>query len=205
MKINNLFSFIIILPTIYFASRLITSDYFDPDALFSNRIKFNLGKKFNLFDRAKSEKNLKKLDYEFSEMIEMFALATSAGESLLGGFIFLASFPNSSHAKLFVEVIDLTAQDISIMQAVDLVAERSSSISFRKFANTVILALERGSPLSAVLLNQAAESRSSYKADLLTLAGRAEIALLIPVVFLILPLSVIFTLWPSFHSILRIV
>lgn len=204
MKINNLLIFIIITPTIYFAGRLIFADYFDPDALFSEEFKVDLKNKFNLLNSNKRQMQSKKLDFEFSEMIEMFALATSAGESLLGGLKFLASFPNSGHAQLFQEVIALSDDGISLMQAVDLVAERSGSESFRKFANTVLLALERGSPLSAVLLNQAAESRSSYKADLLALAGRAEIALLIPVVFLILPLSVIFTLWPSFHSILGI-
>ena len=204
MKINNLLIFIIIAPTIYFAGRLIFADYFDPDALFSKEFKVDLKKKLNLLNSNKRQMQSKKLDFEFSEMIEMFALATSAGESLLGGFKFLASFPNSGHARLFHEVIALSDNGISLMQAVDLVAERSGSESFRKFANTVLLALERGSPLSAELLNQAAESRSSYKADLLALAGRAEIALLIPVVFLILPLSVIFTLWPSFHSILGI-
>lgn len=201
---NNLLSFVIILPTIYFAARLISSDYFDPNLLYSQGMNLALKRKLRIIYSHQNLKKDKRLDFEFSEMIEMFALATSAGESLLGGFKFLASFPNSSHAKLFNEVIELSTKGISLMQAVDLVAERSSSNSFRKFSNTVLLAMERGSPLSIILLNQAAESRSSYKAELLTAAGRAEIALLIPVVFLILPLSVVFTLWPSLHSILGI-
>lgn len=205
MKSSVLLSFIIIFPTIYFAARLIFSEYFDPNLLYFKKSLLTFKVKSQLHGLRKRKQFSNKLDFEFSEMIEMFALVTSAGESLLGSFLFLASFPDSSHAKLFQEVVELSSSDKSFMQAVDFVAEKSGSISFRKFANTILLALERGSPLSGVLLNQAAESRSNYKAELLAIAGRAEIALLIPVVFLILPLSVIFSLWPSFYSILGII
>ena len=37
-------------------------------------------------------------------------------------------------------------------------------------------------------------------ADKLTAAGKADIALMIPVIFLILPISVLFALWPSYLS-----
>jgi tight adherence protein C len=54
--------------------------------------------------------------------------------------------------------------------------------------------------LSAVLANQTFESRSAYKAELLKVAGKAELKLMIPIVFLILPISIVFALLPSLKA-----
>ena len=63
-----------------------------------------------------------------------------------------------------------------------------------------ITSMERGTSLSEVLTRQVEEVRATHHASLLTAAGKAEIALMIPVIFLILPISVLFALWPSYIS-----
>jgi tight adherence protein C len=60
--------------------------------------------------------------------------------------------------------------------------------------------MERGTSLSDVLTRQVEEVRTAHHATLMTAAGKAEIALMIPVIFLILPISVLFALWPSYLS-----
>jgi tight adherence protein C len=38
------------------------------------------------------------------------------------------------------------------------------------------------------------------KSEIMDRAGKAEIGLMIPVVFLILPISILFALWPSYQQ-----
>jgi tight adherence protein C len=60
------------------------------------------------------------------------------------------------------------------------------------------MALERGSPLIPVLSALVGDARNEEKVRLLRRVGKAEIALMVPVVFLLLPISVLFALFPSF-------
>jgi len=47
------------------------------------------------------------------------------------------------------------------------------------------------------LTRHASEARSVQRNRVLSAAGKAEISMMIPVVFLILPISILFALWPS--------
>jgi tight adherence protein C len=62
------------------------------------------------------------------------------------------------------------------------------------------VAIERGSPLADVLRAQATDAREAGKRALLELGGKKEIAMMVPVVFLILPVTVLFALFPGFFA-----
>jgi len=57
--------------------------------------------------------------------------------------------------------------------------------------------LERGTPLAEVLRAQAQDARDEAKRELLEVAGKKEVAMLVPLVFLILPITVIFAIFPG--------
>ncbi len=59
------------------------------------------------------------------------------------------------------------------------------------------MAIERGTPLADVLRAQAQDVRDNAKRELMETAGKKEIAMLAPVVFFILPLTVIFAVFPG--------
>ena len=59
-------------------------------------------------------------------------------------------------------------------------------------------ALERGAPLAAVLRAQAGDARDEAKRTIIELAGRKEIAMLVPLIFMILPVTVAFALFPGY-------
>lgn len=61
----------------------------------------------------------------------------------------------------------------------------------------IAVAIERGTPLAEVLRAQAQDVRDNAKRDLMEVAGKKEIAMLAPVVFFILPLTVIFAVFPG--------
>ena len=66
-----------------------------------------------------------------------------------------------------------------------------------EFVNKVSLALERGTPLAQMLSEQGVSVREEIKSRLLKQAGKNETRMLIPLVFLILPITVLFAIYPS--------
>jgi tight adherence protein C len=67
-----------------------------------------------------------------------------------------------------------------------------------RFAEALRLAMERGTPVAEVLRAQAEDAREAWRRYLLETAGKREVAMLVPVVFLILPATLLFALWPGF-------
>ena len=68
----------------------------------------------------------------------------------------------------------------------------------RRFADAFVVALERGTPLADVLRAQAADARDAARRELTERAARREVLMLLPVVFLVLPITVVFALFPGF-------
>lgn len=84
----------------------------------------------------------------------------------------------------------------SVRALSDLV-ERTESPALTRLSRTLTTAIERGSPLASVLHDQARDQRERSLAALMEEGGRREIAMLLPVVFLILPVTVMFALYPG--------
>jgi tight adherence protein C len=66
-----------------------------------------------------------------------------------------------------------------------------------EFVSKVSVSLERGTPLAQMLSEQGMSVREEIKSRLLRQAGRNETRMLIPLVFLILPITVLFAVYPS--------
>ena len=67
-----------------------------------------------------------------------------------------------------------------------------------RFAEGLVVALERGTPLVDVLHAQAADVREAARRDLIETGGRREVAMMIPVVFLLLPVTIVFAFFPGY-------
>jgi tight adherence protein C len=76
-------------------------------------------------------------------------------------------------------------------------AGRVSVSAVTRFVDGIAVAIERGTPLADVLRAQAADAREVRKRSLMEIGGRKEILMLVPVVFLVLPVTVIFALYPG--------
>ncbi len=59
------------------------------------------------------------------------------------------------------------------------------------------MAVERGTPLAEVLRAQAQDVRETGRRALMESGGRKEVLMMVPVVFLILPVTVVFAVFPS--------
>jgi tight adherence protein C len=137
---------------------------------------------------------------EFPSVVELFAVLVSAGESPSTAMLRVSERANGEMAREFAGALLNLKNGKSLSQSLEVLGAQVSSPTVRRFCDTLILAIERGSSLSDVLNRQVEEVRAGQHASLLTAAGKAEISLMIPVIFLILPISVLFALWPSYVS-----
>src|SRR5699024_9743743 len=69
--------------------------------------------------------------------------------------------------------------------------------SLGRFGEGVSIAIERGTPLADVLRAQAQDAREEAKRELMETAGQREIMMLVPVVFFVLPLVIVFAIFPG--------
>jgi tight adherence protein C len=155
---------------------------------------------FLLIDRDLSKKVKKQrlmIDSEFPAVIEMYSLALSAGETPIVAMERIAISAKGSLPKEFSRVVDQVKSGKPFHLALDEMGRGLESLLIRRFVDSLIIATLRGAPLNAVLQRHAQEAREAQRNRVLGAAAKAEISMMIPVVFLILPISILFALWPS--------
>lgn len=143
------------------------------------------------------EARRRRIAAELPTVAELLALAVGAGEAPAAA---LERVARTTHGDLSAELHRTLAEvraGATITDALDALARRVDLPSLARFADGVAVAVERGSPLAEVLRAQAADARDAATRDLIEEGGKREIAMLVPVVFLILPLTVLFALFPG--------
>ena len=81
--------------------------------------------------------------------------------------------------------------------AFDALAATTGLPLVARFAQGIAVAVERGTPLADVLHAQAADVREAGRRELIEIAARKEVFMMVPVVFLVLPVTVLFAFWPG--------
>ncbi|NHA69232.1 type II secretion system F family protein [Phycicoccus flavus] len=135
---------------------------------------------------------------EFPTIAELLALAVGAGEGAVGA---LERVCRLSHGELATELGRCLADaraGASLPVALHGLADRTGLPGLRRFVDGVVVAVERGTPLAEVLRAQAQDVREEGRRSLMEAGGRKEIAMMVPVVFLILPVTVLFAVFPGF-------
>jgi tight adherence protein C len=134
---------------------------------------------------------------EFPTVAELLALAVGAGE---GPVAALDRVVARSHGELSADLAAVLAEirtGTPVTAALDAMARRSGLPVVARFAEGMAVALERGTPLSAVLHAQAADVREAGRRALIESGARKEVLMMVPVVFLVLPVTVVFAFWPG--------
>jgi len=135
---------------------------------------------------------------EFPTVAELLAMAVTAGEGALGA---LERVSRTSRGELAAELRRALADvrgGASLVQALERVGARTSLPALARFVEGVAVAVERGTPLAEVVRAQAVDVREAGRRQLLEAGGRKEIAMMVPVVFLVMPVTVVFALFPGF-------
>ncbi len=134
---------------------------------------------------------------EFPVVADLLALAVAAGEGPVGA---LSRVVESCHGALPDELAIVLAESrtgVPITVSLDGLARRSGLAIVSRFAEGFAVALERGTPLVDVLTAQAADVREASKRSLIETGARKEVAMMVPVVFLIMPVTLLFAFFPG--------
>lgn len=147
--------------------------------------------------KRKCERQAKEVESEFPSIIELLTLAVAAGESPAVAMKRISYRAHGLLAKEFSQVVTEVESGISLISALDGMSHRLKSDSIRRFVDSVVISISRGTSLVDTLTHSVREARSQERVRLLAAAGKSEISMMIPVVFLILPVSILFALFPS--------
>lgn len=140
------------------------------------------------------------IESEFPPIVEMLTLAIAAGETPIGAFARIADRSDAYLAKEFEKVVQQVRTGRPFHEALDEMSRTLKSPTIRRFIDALVMALVRGAPIVEVLHRHVAEARVNQRNLVMDKAGKAESTMMIPIVFLILPISVLFALWPSINQ-----
>jgi tight adherence protein C len=141
---------------------------------------------------------------EFPVVAELLALAVTAGESPAAAIARVTRLSGGELARELGAALGRARAGVPLVEALQQVADRTSLDALARFIDGLLVAIERGTPLAEVLRAQAADVREAGKRRLLEAGGRKEIAMMVPVVFLVLPVTVLFALFPGLISIVSL-
>lgn len=140
------------------------------------------------------------IEYEFPALIEMLTLSIAAGETPVAAISRICQRSDSLLSKELARVLKAVQVGKPFHEALDQLGRNLQSPSIRRFVDALVLAMVRGAPIVEVLHRHVAEARINHRNLVMDKAGRAETLMMVPVVFLILPISVLFALWPSINQ-----
>ncbi|WP_104052522.1 MULTISPECIES: type II secretion system F family protein [unclassified Arthrobacter] len=134
---------------------------------------------------------------EFPSLAEMMALAVGAGESANGALERIARTAHGELAGEFARILGETRSGVPLTNALQHFSDRVRLAPLSRFVDGLTVAIERGTPLADVMRAQSQDVRDLAKRELMESAGKKEIAMMIPLVFGVLPLTVLFSIFPG--------
>ncbi|MFS0913159.1 type II secretion system F family protein [Microbacterium sp. 179-I 3D2 NHS] len=154
-----------------------------------------VGYDMQLSARAKARRS--RLADELPTTLEFLALCLSAGEGFHDALRRVSAVGSGELTGELRRVVLAVGTGSPLTDALSEMASRLQLPGLSRAVDQVAAALEHGAPLAGVLQAQAGDAREDAKRTLIEQAGRKEILMLLPLVFLILPLSVLFAIYPG--------
>ncbi|MFM9920040.1 type II secretion system F family protein [Lacisediminihabitans sp. H27-G8] len=142
-------------------------------------------------------KRLARITAELPTVLEFLTLSLSAGEGILDALRRVGRVSRGELAAELAAVVTVVNTGVPLAESLDALASGIRLPALTRCVDQVTGALERGTPLAEVLRAQAQDARDDAKRELLEVAGRKEVAMLVPLVFLILPVTIVFAIYPG--------
>lgn len=134
---------------------------------------------------------------EFPTVAELLALAVAAGESPVAALDRVVRRSGGALSSDLAKVLAAVRTGEPVGTAFDRMAAGTGLPLVARFAQGIAVAVERGTPLAEVLHAQAGDVREAGRRELIEVAARKEVLMMVPVVFLVLPVTVLFAFWPG--------
>ena len=134
---------------------------------------------------------------EFPTIAELLALSVAAGEGAVGALERVSSSASGELAGELRSTLAHARAGAPLVAALEGLAARTAVPVLGRFVDGMAIALERGTPLADVLRAQAQDVREASRRQLMEAGGKKEIQMMVPVVFLVLPVTVLFAVFPG--------
>lgn len=144
-----------------------------------------------------AQSRLARIASELPIVLEFLTLSLSAGEGVLDSFRRVASTSRGELAAELGGVVSEVHSGSALAESLQRLADNIRLPELTRCTDQIIGALERGTPLADVLRAQAQDTREQSKRTLLEIAGKKEVAMMLPLVFLILPVTIVFAIFPG--------
>jgi tight adherence protein C len=144
-----------------------------------------------------ARRRLARLASELPVILEFLTLSLSAGEGILDAIRRVTRTSTGELSRELGTVVTAVNTGLPFADTLTTLARDLELPPFSRCVEQVVGALERGTPLAEVLRAQAQDARDDSKRELLEVAGKKEVAMLFPLVFLILPVTIAFAIFPG--------
>ncbi len=134
---------------------------------------------------------------EFPAVADLLALSVAAGEGPVAALDRVVSTCRGALVDELARVLAESRTGVPVVAALDGLARRTGLAVVARFAEGLAVALSRGTPLVDVLAAQAGDVREAAKRALIETGARKEVVMMVPVVFLILPVTLLFAFYPG--------
>jgi tight adherence protein C len=141
---------------------------------------------------------------EFPVVADLLALSVVAGEAPPDALLRVCRLTGGELARDLDAALARARSGAPLTTALSDLAERTTLEPFSRFVQGLVVAIERGTPLADVLRAQATDVREVGKRALLEAGGRKEISMMVPVVFMLLPVTVLFALFPALSTLVSL-
>lgn len=146
--------------------------------------------------RVNSGRNQRAL-YELPEFLDLLVVALASGEGVFSSIRRVTQVAQGILAKEFEQLVRAVQLGQPMEDELIGLAQRLPQQQVVEFCNKLNLANRRGTPLAHVLQMQSITVRTDIQNQLFKQAGKNETRMMIPLVFLILPITVLFAIYPS--------
>lgn len=134
---------------------------------------------------------------EIPDFCNVLWFLVSAGHNLEQALRITVSRTSGYLSSEFRQVIEKVDYGSVLQQELDLLASTAKSEPIRELATKLSVSIVNGSGLADQLAEFITSSSAKLRSKLLDKAAKSETKMMIPLVFIILPITVVFALYPS--------
>ena len=147
--------------------------------------------------QAKSSNKISQALFELPEVLDMLVVSLRSGEGIFQSLQTVVPKANGELAQELSKCLTAVNYGAALTEEIRKLPIVLAHPQFAEFSNKIAISLVRGTPLAKMLEDQSSSARSEIRNELLRQAGKNETRMLVPLVFLILPVIILFAIYPS--------
>jgi tight adherence protein C len=147
--------------------------------------------------QAKSTQTISQALFELPEILDLLVVSLRSGQGIYQSLQIVVPRAKGVLANELSSCLAAVNYGAALADEIRKLPNSLAHPMFAEFANKIVMSLARGTPLAKMLEDQAVSARAEIRNRLLRQAGKNETRMLVPLVFLILPVIVLFAIYPS--------